>query len=319
MNAALEEKATLYEAAGQYADALATLERIRLYQLSVQERRAVLLAKARCSHALEDWAPALGYLEESGAAGDLPSWYAVLLAYNGRYAEAETAALRCCSADSATSVPEGCRLSETPFSGVAASLRPLPLSSSSSLRDNSLPAGPSPCPCPGVDRLAESTPSSATVADSVAVRELFRHTPRERKESAAAWLSLLPPLGQLYLGEPGRGALALLSTAGSAAFVLWQCLDGCWITGLLGGGLLLKETWFDRNLIRNVEAVESVNTARRAAFAGKLAALLAPLSVQAALPTLSPALRVDTWNAQNSDFVSTRSQNRSFPPKSPSR
>ena len=31
------------------------------------------------------------------------------------------------------------------------SLRPLPTSSSSSLRDNLLPSGPSPCPCPGVD------------------------------------------------------------------------------------------------------------------------------------------------------------------------
>lgn len=229
MNAALEEKAALYEAAGQYADALATLERIRLYQLSGEERRSVLLAKARCCYSLEDWASALGYLEESGVAGDLPFWYAVLLAYNGRYAEAETAALRCCSADSA-SVAEG-----------------------------------------------------TEVADSVAVRELFRHTPRERKESTAAWLSLLPPLGQLYLGEPGWGALALLSTAGSAAFVLWQCLDGCWVTGLLGGGLLLKETWFDRNLIRNVEAVESANAARRAAFALELQKLLEPC-----LPTPTP-------------------------------
>lgn len=31
------------------------------------------------------------------------------------------------------------------------SLRPLPSSSASSLRDNLLPKGPSPCPCPGVD------------------------------------------------------------------------------------------------------------------------------------------------------------------------
>ena len=36
------------------------------------------------------------------------------------------------------------------------SLRPLPPSSASSLRDNLLPKGPSPCPCPGVD-----TPSGA--------------------------------------------------------------------------------------------------------------------------------------------------------------
>ena len=41
------------------------------------------------------------------------------------------------------------------------SLRPLPLSSSSSLRDNSLPAGPSPYPCPGVDTPPDPTASSA--------------------------------------------------------------------------------------------------------------------------------------------------------------
>jgi len=39
------------------------------------------------------------------------------------------------------------------------SLRPLPLSTSSSLRDNSHPTGPSPCPCPGVDTPADAIPS----------------------------------------------------------------------------------------------------------------------------------------------------------------
>jgi len=52
----------------------------------------------------------------------------------------------------------------TPFSGNAASLRPLPLSSSSSLCDNSLPAGPSPCPCPGVDTPSALLPPSEHVA-----------------------------------------------------------------------------------------------------------------------------------------------------------
>ena len=51
-------------------------------------------------------------------------------------------------------------------------------------------------------------------------------------------------------------------------------MDGCWITGLLGGGLLLKETYFDRNIVRNIDAVDAANSVLRAAFAEKLAALL---------------------------------------------
>ena len=39
------------------------------------------------------------------------------------------------------------------------SLRPLPSSSASSLRDNLLPKGPSPCPCPGVDTPSGAWPS----------------------------------------------------------------------------------------------------------------------------------------------------------------
>ena len=203
VNAALAEKAACYEEAGRYGEALSTLERIRLYQLSGTDRQTILLAKARCCYALGDWAPALGHLEESGQAEDHPALYAVLLAHNGRYGESEQQALQGCS-------------------------------------------------------------------DAAAVRALFRKAPRERKESTAAWLSFLPPLGQLYLGEPGRGAGMFLLSAGSAAFTVWQCLDGCWVTGLLGGGLLLRETYFDRNLIRNIEAVEDVNAARRAVFAEKL-------------------------------------------------
>ena len=57
--------------------------------------------------------------------------------------------------------PEGSPLRETPLGVGDASLRPLPSSSSSSPCDNSLPAGPSPCPCPGVDTLPEGTPSGA--------------------------------------------------------------------------------------------------------------------------------------------------------------
>jgi len=67
------------------------------------------------------------------------------------------------------SVAEGCRCSETPFSGVAASLRPLPQSAASSAKaDNLHLAGPSPCPCPGVDTLAAAAPSFATASGALA-------------------------------------------------------------------------------------------------------------------------------------------------------
>ena len=56
----------------------------------------------------------------------------------------------------------------------------------------------------------------------------------------------------------------------------WQCVDGCWITGLLGGGLLLKETYFDRNIVRTVEEVDAVNRRRRETFVGQLDKLLRP-------------------------------------------
>lgn len=125
-------------------------------------------------------------------------------------------------------------------------------------------------------RLAEAEEAALRCpgVDAAAVRKLFRHAPRPKQASTAMWLSLLPGAGNLYLGEPGRAASTLVGTAASAAFLLWQCADGCWITGLLGGGLLLKATWFDGNIVRNTEAVDAVNADRRAAFVDHLSTIL---------------------------------------------
>ena len=75
-------------------------------------------------------------------------------ALEGRFcANAQTAARRERLAQAFAA--EGWRFREAPLG--CASLRPLPLSSSSSLCDNSLPAGPSPFPCPGVDTSADAS------------------------------------------------------------------------------------------------------------------------------------------------------------------
>ncbi len=112
--------------------------------------------------------------------------------------------------------------------------------------------------------------------DESALRKLFSHAPKDKKEKTAMWLSFVPGLGQFYLGKPGEGLLTLALTAGSVAFMAWQCVDGCWITGLLGGGLLLKETYFDRSIVRTVEEVDAVNRRRRETFVGQLDKLLHP-------------------------------------------
>ena len=190
-------------------EALATLERIKLYMLDGGQRQEVLRSKAAYALAAGQ-ATALSLLEESGTAWDDPAQYAVLLASAGRYDEARTAALR--------------------------------------------------------------TPG----ADAAAIEKLFRKAPKDKKETTALWLSLIPGLGQCYLGKPGAGLVSVGLTAASAAFLVWQCLDGCWITGLLGGGLLLKEFYFDRNLVRTVESVDSVNRERRERFVTQLQTLLEP-------------------------------------------
>ena len=210
-NAALRAKALCYEQAGLTQEALSTLGRVRLYYLDAAGRSEVLKEKSRYCRELERWSEALGYLEESGAAFSEPAVYAVLLAREGRYAEAHAAALA----------------------------------------------------CPG--------------ADPAALAALFARVPKEKKENWAAYLSFLPPLGQLYLGRPGEGALSVVENAAAVAFTVWQALDHCWITALLGGGLLLKETYMDRNIIRNVEAVEAVNAKRREVFVEELASQIPSL------------------------------------------
>ena len=113
-------------------------------------------------------------------------------------------------------------------------------------------------------------------ADATAIEILFRKAPKDKNETTALWLSLVPGLGQFYLGNPGQGLLNLGLTAASGAFLVWQCMDGCWITGLLGGGLLLKEFYFDRNIGRTVESVDDVNRQRREQFVSRLQHLLEP-------------------------------------------
>jgi len=208
---ALFSKAECYAEASCYEDALRTLDRIRLYLLSPEDISEVLLFKARCCKETGDAGAALGYLEESGLAGDYPSLYSVLLASSWRLSESREWALKSAGEDSG-------------------------------LRDE--------------------------------VMRLFKKAPSLKKEGTAAALSFIPPAGHIYLKEPGRGVASMILNAGAAAFTVVEILDHNWITGILGGGILLNETFFKANLSRNLSRLQEVNKKSIEDFSASLEALL---------------------------------------------
>ena len=101
-------------------------------------------------------------------------------------------------------------------------------------------------------------------ADMTEVNKIVGKGPKDRKEGAAAALSFLPPFGQIYVGRPLEGVGALVANAAAVCFTVAELSGHYWITGLLGGGLLLNETFFKWNLDRNMAGVEAANKAAEA-------------------------------------------------------
>ena len=106
------------------------------------------------------------------------------------------------------------------------------------------------------------------------VRQLFAKTPKLKKEGTAATLSFFPPAGQIYTGRPAEGILSLVLNSGAAGFTVLELIDGGWVTGLLGGGLLLNETFMKGNIERNVARVAEANDAALGKFTDSLERLL---------------------------------------------
>ena len=115
---------------------------------------------------------------------------------------------------------------------------------------------------------------AGTPSEKEQVIKFFKKAPKIKKEGTAAVLSFLPPTGQLYLGKPGAGIASMLLNAGAISFTAIELSAGNWISGLLGGGLLLNETFFKGNLQRNLSEVDAVNKASVAEFSRSLDDLL---------------------------------------------
>ncbi|MDO5442408.1 MAG: hypothetical protein Q4G10_01930 [Bacteroidia bacterium] len=90
------------------------------------------------------------------------------------------------------------------------------------------------------------------------IEKQFSETPDLKSTSKVLALAFLPPLGHWYTGHYGEGALSMLLNAAAAGWCVWQCLEGCWISGLLGGGIALNYT-FMGNQERSAWLVEKYN------------------------------------------------------------
>lgn len=105
------------------------------------------------------------------------------------------------------------------------------------------------------------------------IRALLRKLPGIKKEGTATMLALLPPLGHLYLGEKDWPAVSAMSYLG-AALSVWQIVEGNYITGILGGGMILNASYMENNIAQMAARTQKTNERNMAEFLSSLEALM---------------------------------------------
>lgn len=121
--------------------------------------------------------------------------------------------------------------------------------------------------------IEQAFPSDRQDEAMLQIEELYRHKPRYTSQKAAVALSFLPPLGQALAGHTREGFGALITEVASAAFTVWQIIEGCYVTGIVGGGIMLEMAYMD-NFNNTLRYTEEANRRNRAEFLGKLETIL---------------------------------------------
>lgn len=112
-----------------------------------------------------------------------------------------------------------------------------------------------------LEQLSASDPELASALAEL--RAEFDSTHKSKTEGKAITLAFLPPLGHWYTKNYGEGLKSMFLNAAAAGWTVWQCLSGCWISGLLGGGIALNST-FMGNIESSAKLVNEFNeTSRR--------------------------------------------------------
>lgn len=122
-----------------------------------------------------------------------------------------------------------------------------------------------------LDQRASSDPELASAVAEL--KKEFDASHKTKSEKAATALSFLPPLGQWYTRHYGAGLKSLVTNAAAAGWTVWQCLGGYWITGLLGGGIALNQT-FMGNIDSSAQYVDEYNNTVRSEWNEALERLL---------------------------------------------
>ena len=80
-----------------------------------------------------------------------------------------------------------------------------------------------------------------------------------KNEVVAMLLGIYPPYGHLYTHARGGVSTALASSASAALWVI-SAICGDWVTALVGGGLLLSETWWRKSVQAMPQKAREYNT-----------------------------------------------------------
>lgn len=207
---ALAKKAYCYRQCGRYDEAMATLERIGLYQLPSERVDDVLYEKELCSYLAGDWEGAASYMDEAGV----------------------------------SATPRRLLLDALVLGGCAR-------------WDESLAKA-----VELVDLRYEGEERETARQE---LRDLYARVPKLKKENQAILRSFLPPLGHSYTGHLPEGLIAMGFDAAAVGWIVWQCLGGNWITGILGGGVVLNAA-FMGGMERSISLVDEYNRDALAGF-----------------------------------------------------
>jgi len=92
-----------------------------------------------------------------------------------------------------------------------------------------------------------------------------------KNELVAMLLGIYPPYGHLYTHARGGVPIALASSCSAALWVV-SAISGDWVTAILGGGLLLSETWWRGSVQAMPQKAREYNARELANYLEKLEA-----------------------------------------------
>ena len=84
--------------------------------------------------------------------------------------------------------------------------------------------------------------------------------PRKKSPVIASFLAMNPPAGHFYVGSKKWPLVTLVSYA-SVVFTVWQLIEGTWITAILGGIVMVDESFVRRNVMAVPAMAEEYNSA----------------------------------------------------------